>query len=229
MFLPLYDIAPLRRLKAAHVNRAIMVLTVLVFVATWGRLTPGGVDLAAIVGGSIPAVLFRHAVLPPELAWIPAPVTLVTSMFLHAGWLHLLGNMLFLQVFGDNVEDAMGHLRFVVFYLACGMAGAFAHAAMNPLSEQPLIGASGAVAGVIAAYLVLHPRARVFGLLFGMVPLKVSAYWVLGLWVAVQVWHIVARDEVETAWWAHVGGFLAGLALVFLLRRKPDPLPEPLG
>jgi membrane associated rhomboid family serine protease len=225
MFLPLYDIAPLRYLRAAHVNRAIMVVTALVFLVTWSGLTPGGVDLAALVGGSIPAVLFHHAVLPPELAWIPGPATLVTSIFLHAGWLHLVGNMLFLQVFGDNVEDAMGHLRFLVFYVLCGVAGALAHAVMNPLSEQPLIGASGAVAGVIAAYLVLHPRARVFGLLFGLVPLKVSAYWVLGLWVAVQVWHVAARDEVETAWWAHVGGFLAGLALVFVLRRKPEPAP----
>lgn len=227
MFLPLYDIAPLRRLKAAHVNRAIMVVTVLVFVLTWSGATPVNVDLAAVIGGSIPAVLFHYAILPPALDVIPAPLTLVTSVFLHAGWLHLIGNMLFLQVFGDNVEDAMGHLRFVAFYLLCGIAGAFAHAAMNPLSEQPLIGASGAVAGVIAAYLVLHPRARVFGLLFGLVPLKVSAYWVLGLWVAVQVWHVVARDEADTAWWAHIGGFVAGLVLVFLLRRKPEPVAEP--
>lgn len=227
MFLPLYDIAPLRNLKAAHVTRAIMALTTLVWLANWMGIPPGGADSAAVLAGLFPAVLFHHAVLPPELHAVPAPLTLITSLFLHGGLVHLVGNMLFLQVFGDSVEDSMGHGRFVLFYLLCGAAGGLAHAAAHPFSEEPLIGASSAVAGVIGAYLVLHPRALVWGLVLNVVPVKISAYWVLSLWLLIQVWHVWSGDEASTAWFAHLGGFLAGIVLVLLFRRRPLPASVP--
>jgi membrane associated rhomboid family serine protease len=223
MFLPLYDIAPLRHVQAPWVTRGLIMVSVLVFLLGWTGVVPGGVQGEAVVAGLFPAVLFHAAVLPPELGAFPAPATLVTFVFVHGGWLHLLGNMLFLQVFGDNVEDAMGHWRFLLFYLLCGAAGGLAHACAFPLSEQPLVGASGAVAGVIGAYLLLHPKALVWGLALNVIPLRIRAYWVLGLWGAVQVWHLVTGDEAGTAWWAHLGGFAAGIALLFLLRRRSSP------
>lgn len=223
MFIPLHDQVPLRRLTAPHVTRVIMAVTVLVWLVTASGVFPGGVDGAAVIGGVIPAVLFGHAVLPAGYDLVPAPLTLVTSLFLHGSFLHLLGNMLFLQVFGDNVEDSMGHLRFVGFYLACGIVADLTHAAMAPTSEDPLIGASGAVAGVIGAYLVLHPRAHVWGLVMNVVPLRIRASWALGLWFALQVYQVVVGTETGTAWWAHIGGFAAGVMLVLPLRRRASP------
>ncbi|MFO1151558.1 MAG: rhomboid family intramembrane serine protease [Alsobacter sp.] len=220
MFLPLYDIAPLRHVQAPWVTRGLLAANLLVFLLGWTGLVPGGLQREAVVAGLFPSVLFREAMLPPELGAFPAPVTLVTSIFVHGGWLHLAGNMLFLQVFGDNVEDALGHWRFLLFYLLCGMAGGLAHAYAFPLSEQPLVGASGAVAGVIGAYLLLHPRALVWGLALNVIPLRIRAYWVLGLWGGVQLWHLVTGEQAGTAWWAHLGGFLAGIVLLFVLRRR---------
>jgi hypothetical protein len=127
---------------------------------------------AAVLGlGFIPSVVNDIAELPPSLVLVPEDATYVTYSFLHGGLLHLGSNMLFLWVFGDNVEDAMGHIRFLIFYFACAAAGAFAHALLLPASENPLIGASGAVAGVVAAYLMLHPKVRVWVLVLGRIPL----------------------------------------------------------
>jgi membrane associated rhomboid family serine protease len=150
---------------------------------------------------------------------VPEGLTLVTYQFLHSDILHLLSNMLFLWVFGDNVEDAMGHLKFIVFYLACGVAGGLAHAWMLPGSSLPLIGASGAVAGVIAAYLILHPRVRVWVLAFRLIPLRISAAWVLGVWAATQIVMVALAPFDQVAWWAHVGGMAAGAVLIVFLRR----------
>ena len=120
---------------------------------------------------------------------MPEGYTLLTYMFLHGDIFHLSSNMLFLWVFGDNVEDAMGHVKYLVFYLICGVAAGLAHAYMLPASKLPLIGASGAVAGVIGAYLVLHPRVLVWVLAFRFIPLKIAAAWVLGVWVVTQLDH----------------------------------------
>ncbi len=223
MFIPLHDQVPLRSLKAPHVTRVILAFTVLVWLVTASGLFPGGVDRAAVIAGVIPAVLFGHAVLPPGYDLVPAWATLVTSLFLHGGFLHLLGNMLFLQVFGDNVEDSMGHGRFLAFYLACGVVAGLAHAAMGTASEDPLIGASGAVAGVIGAYLVLHPRANVFGLVLNVLPLRIRASWALGLWLSLQIGQALWGADSTTAWWAHIGGFAAGVVLVLPLRRPVSP------
>jgi membrane associated rhomboid family serine protease len=147
-----------------------------------------------------------------------------TAMFVHANWMHVLGNMLFLWVFGDNVEDALGHLKYLVFYLACGVFGGLLHAWIDPTSEVPLIGASGAVAGVIAAYLVLHPRVRVWVLALKVIPLRISAAFALGLWILMQVAMVLLPQVGPVAWWAHIGGLMAGAVLVVFLRRRGVPL-----
>ena len=152
------------------------------------------------------------------------PATLLTSMFLHGGWFHILGNMWFLWVFGDNVEDAMGPWRFLGFYVLCGLAAAFAQVATDPGSPVPMVGASGAIGGVMGAYALLYPRARVHTFIFlgfYMTTLAVPAVFMLGYWFVLQVVSgLPALGQTGgVAFWAHVGGFLAGLALVLPLRR----------
>jgi membrane associated rhomboid family serine protease len=145
-------------------------------------------------------------------------------MFLHGGWMHLIGNLLFLWIFGDNVEHAMGRMRFLFFYLACGVAGGFTHFLSAPDSTAPLIGASAAIAGVVAAYLMLFPNVKIWVLLFFRIPLKLSAKWVLGFWILFQFVNLFVSTDVQTAWWAHVGGLIAGAILVVFLRRPDIPL-----
>src|SRR5690606_1926860 len=125
----------------------------------------------------------------------------------------------FLWVFGDNVEDAVGHWRFLLFYLLCAVGAGLAHALMVPDSPSPLVGASGAVAGIVAAYLILHPRVKIWVLAFGRLPLRLSALWVLGFWVLVQVWSVVMMGDGNVAWWAHIGGLASGALLILVLRR----------
>jgi membrane associated rhomboid family serine protease len=132
--------------------------------------------------------------------------------------------MLFLWVFGDNVEDALGHGRYLLFYLICGVVAGLTHVFMLPTSKLPLIGASGAVAGVIGAYLVLHPRVRVWVLAFRFIPLKISAAWVLGVWVATQVAMVLLKQSDQVAWWAHIGGVATGALLILFMRRPGVPL-----
>jgi membrane associated rhomboid family serine protease len=146
-----------------------------------------------------------------------------TSMFLHANWLHVLGNMLFLWVFGDNVEDILGHGKFLVFYLLCGMAAAFTQVYMDPLSRVPMVGASGAIAGVMGAYLVKFPRSRVEMLFFVFFIFRfdVPAWGMLAYWFVLQLFggfgSITETAQGGTAFFAHVGGFVAGIALVNLM------------
>lgn len=158
----------------------------------------------------------------------PSPLlTLFTSMFLHGGLFHVAGNMLYLWIFGDNVEDTLGHSRFLVLYLACGVAAVVAQTAVHPASAIPIVGASGAVAGVLGAYLLLFPHAGVWTLLilgFFIRVVRIPAVIVLGLWMAVQLLNGAARcgrpESGGVAWFAHVGGFLAGLSLLFVLRAR---------
>lgn len=154
----------------------------------------------------------------------PDWLTAVTSMFLHGGWFHLLGNMWFLWLFGDNVEDAMGPLRFVAFYLLCGLAAVAAQAATNPTSAIPMVGASGAIGGVMGAYAVLYPKVGVHMLLilgFWVDRVIVPAWMMLGYWFLIQIVGgipALAEEGGGVAFWAHVGGFLAGVVLVFPFR-----------
>jgi membrane associated rhomboid family serine protease len=181
--------------------------------------------------GVIPAVLFDARQLSPEIALVPPAVTVFTSMFLHGGWMHLIGNMLYLWIFGNNVEDAMGHLRFVAFYLVCGIAAVFAQALPNPGSTVPMIGASGAISGVLGAYLLLYPHARVLVAIpigFVLHTMRIKARWVLGFWFMLQLVNsALARGEGGVAWYAHLGGFVAGMALVPFFKRRGVRLFHP--
>jgi membrane associated rhomboid family serine protease len=165
----------------------------------------------------IPAQFTGHA--PPGGASLFE--RLLVNLFLHGGWIHLLGNMLFLWIFGDNVEDAIGHVPFLVFYLLCGVVANLAHIAANPLSLEPTIGASGAIAGVLGAYLVLYPHARVLCVVFIWIFIQflwVPAMLFLPLWIGLQLISGLASLGVQqaggVAWWAHIGGFFTGAVLV---------------
>jgi membrane associated rhomboid family serine protease len=150
---------------------------------------------------------------------------LITSMFLHGSWMHLLGNMWFLWIFGNNVEDSMGHSRFVVFYFLCGLAAAFAQIVASPSSPIPMVGASGAISGVMGGYLVLYPRVRVFAILplgFFFTTIAVPAWVMLGYWFVIQfVSGLVSfgGDKGGVAFWAHIGGFVAGVVFIKLFAR----------
>jgi membrane associated rhomboid family serine protease len=155
-------------------------------------------------------------------------LTVFTSIFLHGGWLHILGNMLFLWIFGDNVEDSLGHVRYAAFYFVRGIAAALAHGFVDPNSTVPAVGASGAIAGVMGAYIVLFPRAVVY-VIFGfiLIPLPLPAFALIGMWIVLQVFYGWASLGVDTAaggvaYFAHIGGFVAGAALisVFMVGRQ---------
>jgi membrane associated rhomboid family serine protease len=160
MFVPLYDGVPLRYLRFPIGNWSIIAVNVIVFLLLQAAPDPNRLETGL---GAIPAVLFGTAILSPDLAIVPPPATLITGIFVHANIGHILGNMLFLWVFGDNVEDAMGSARYLGFYIACGVIAALTFSAMVPTGQSPLIGASGAISGVAAGYLLLYPKARIWG------------------------------------------------------------------
>lgn len=213
MFLPLSDENPRRRIAAPMVTWALIALNVAIFLITTGLMPAERANANALGLGLIPAVISDRASLSPELVVAPVWATWLTYMFMHGGWMHLIGNMLFLWVFADNVEDAMGHARFLVFYVACGLAGAAAHTLFNLSSQAPLVGASGAISGVLAAYLILYPRVRVFGLVLNVIPVQIPVFIALGAWIVLQVAHVILMTGGDTAWLAHVGGFAAGALL----------------
>ena len=223
MFVPLYDDNPNDPKFYPYVTRGLVALNVFIFV--FFQLPVFFSDPAETIHnyGITPAVVSLQ--IPGRMTVaIPVELTFITYMFLHGGWMHLIGNMLFLWVFGDNVEHAMGRLRFLLFYLACGIAGGVAHYISVPDSTAPLIGASAAIAGIVAAYLMLFPHAKVWVLLLMRIPLKLSAKWVLGAWVLFQFVNLAIATDPQVAWWAHVGGLIAGAILVVFLRRPDVPL-----
>jgi len=223
MFIPLHDANHLRYIKRQYVTLAIIAVNIVVFLTT----AYGGTDFAqaTVLGlGYIPSVSHDLAILPPELTLVPEPLTYVTYAFLHGDIFHLGGNMLFLWVFGDNVEDALGHVRYLIFYLACAVAGAISHGMIIPDSDAPLIGASGAIAGIVTAYLILHPRVKVWVLAFARIPLRIPAFVVLALWILLQFAMLFLDEENQISWAAHVGGIIAGAVLVMILRRRDVPL-----
>lgn len=182
--------------------------------------------------GAIPSVLLGRDQLPAELVIVPPTATIVTSMFMHGGWMHLIGNMLYLWIFGDNVEDSMGHVRFVIFYLLCGLAAVLAQALPDPNSQIPMVGASGAISGVLGAYLLLYPHARVLVAIplgFVLQTMRVPAGIVLVLWFGLQLLsNMMAQDGGGgVAFRAHIGGFVAGMALIPLFKHKQFRLFRP--
>ncbi|MCL6708665.1 rhomboid family intramembrane serine protease [Pseudomonas sp. R2.Fl] len=224
MFIPLHDRNALKHIRFQYVTLGLIAVNV----ATWCLTTlalPEDVMNAAVFSlGFIPAIVFDYAVLDPSLALVPPDATVITYSFLHSDIMHLGTNMLFLWVFGDNVEDAMGHARFLVFYLLCAAAGAYFHGLVGPQSQAPLIGASGAVSGVVAAYLMLHPKVRVWVLVLLRFPLPLPAFIPLALWIGQQFLMLATDFGSNVSWGAHVGGILAGALLVLVLRRRGVPL-----
>ena len=223
MLLPVYDENPLRIIPFQFMTISLLAVTTLVFLWETG-LTPQVLERSVMVYGVIPSVLFGIDQLDSQLAPLPPPVTLLSSIFMHGDWLHLISNMLFLWVFGDNIEDSMGHWRFLLFYLLCGAAAGLAQAAAMPTSQEPLIGASGAIAGVLGAYIVLHPRVKVLVLAMKWFPVYLPAYFVLALWLVTQIASVLLGIGGQIAWWAHIGGFITGAVLIVPFRDKRIPL-----
>jgi len=186
---------------------------------------PGGFELSVYSWGAIPREILTGRDIPPEIG-APVQVTLFTSMFMHGGLLHLLGNMWFLWLFGDNCEWVMGRFRFLVFYIVCGLAAALSQLVISPLSTLPMVGASGAIAGVMAAYLVCYPRARIYSLFWFFIFFRmvyVPAWLYLGMWILFQILYGMGSFGSSgggVAYFAHIGGFFAGLLLVRKLAIK---------
>ncbi|MCX8999954.1 rhomboid family intramembrane serine protease [Rhizobiaceae bacterium BDR2-2] len=224
MFIPLHDSNGLKHIRTQYVTITLIVMNVVIWLITGPLIGEQAAMRTATGLGFIPAVAFDYAVLEPSLVLVPADATYITYAFLHADIFHLGSNMLFLWVFGDNVEDALGHVRFLIFYLACAAAGALMHGLLMPTSQGPLIGASGAVSGVIAAYVILHPRVRVWVLVLFRIPLPLPAWIPLLLWIGQQFVMLVLDTSGNVSWGAHVGGILAGGLLVPLMRRRGVPL-----
>jgi membrane associated rhomboid family serine protease len=208
--IPLRDVIPTRTWPVVTVS--LIVLNVLVFLHEQ-TLSERGLELFAR----------EYGLVPVDFAWD----RVVTSMFLHGGWGHIGGNMLYLWIFGDNVEDRLGHVRYLIFYLLCGTFAALAQTYVNPDSAVPMIGASGAISGVLGAYLVLFPHSRVLTIVpivFFIQLLEVPAIVLLGLWFLMQLFSGVGSlartaDVGGVAFWAHVAGFVAGLGLVYVFRQ----------
>lgn len=228
MFLPYGDDNP--HTTTPFVNYGLIAACVLVFL--WELSTGArGQEAVTYVFGLVPARLFGRGVSPAGLPEIAPWMTIFTSMFLHGGWMHLLGNMLYLWIFGDNIEHSLGHVRYLAFYLLCGVVAAFAQSFSAPASGVPMVGASGAISGVLGAYLVLHPRAnvRVFVFLIFITTINLPAFIVLGGWFLMQLLSSaqVSSGEAGVAFLAHVGGFIAGAVLVFFFRRRDVRLFQP--
>ncbi len=226
---PISDDNP--RIGTPYVTWSVIGACVLVFFWQVSLGASGG-EIAIYEFGMIPARLLGTAALDPELIAVPAWSTVFTSMFMHGGWLHLGFNMLFLWIFGDNVEDCMGHARYLIFYLVCGVAAALAQAFVSPGSTIPMVGASGAISGVLGAYLLLHPRATVRTVIFlgiFVTMMHLPALIVLGLWFLMQLVSAAFSNsgEAGVAFWAHVGGFVAGMALVPLFKKRDVELFQP--
>ena len=221
--IPLKDSNPTERFPIITV--VFIILNVLVFFYQTS-LSDDAVESFVGAFSLVPARLFHAGTVLPGL--VPAGVTIFTAQFLHGGLFHLIGNMLYLWIFGNNVEDSMGRVRFIVFYLLCGAIASIAHAFMYAQSNVPMIGASGAVSGILGAYVMLFPRARVltlFTLGFFVRMIEVPAMMVLGFWFIFQFLNaLVLQGAGGVAWYAHIGGFLAGSALILFFKRGDVPL-----
>jgi rhomboid family protein len=225
--IPLHDDNPTERPPVVTI--AFIVICGLVFFFQ-ASLPPQPGEALVFQYGAIPALIFGQADLPEGIVVIPAYATLITSMFLHGGWMHLIGNMLYLWVFGNNIEDVMGHVRFVVFYLACGILAALSHAMTDPSSTVPMVGASGAISGVLGAYVLLFPRAHVLVLMPGIGMMRVAAGFVLGMWFVMQLLSggmSIGSQGGGVAFFAHIGGFIAGMGLIGSFKRPDVPFFAP--
>lgn len=222
--IPIKDINPTSRFAVVTIALIVLNVSVYFFQILLGPKAEGQFIAAFAF---VPERLFSTA--SSHAGSVPVTATLFSSMFMHGGLLHLGGNMLYLWIFGNNIEDAMTRTRFIVFYLLCGVIATVSHALLNPSSPVPLIGASGAVSGILGAYLLLYPRAKVltlifFGFFVRMVP--INAMFVLIFWFVLQFLSALtsAGGGGGVAWFAHIGGFLAGMALIGVFKRRSVPL-----
>lgn len=220
--IPIKDINPTERF--AVVTASLITINIVVFIYEM-LLGPAG-KYFIMTFGLVPRELLSGDGVSANA--IPAWATLFTSMFLHGGIMHVAGNMLYLWIFGNNIEDSMGRFRFIVFYFLCGVVAAYGHALTNPESTTPMIGASGAVSGVLGAYLMLFPRARVLTLVvfgFYIRTIQLPALFVLGFWFVLQFLNaFLSRGTGQgVAWFAHIGGFVAGILLIGLFKRRRVP------
>jgi membrane associated rhomboid family serine protease len=226
--IPLKDY-PGERRTFPWVMLTLLAANILVFIYELGQPSTSALDQLFLSAGVVPVEFTRHQQVGPPPPLDSQPLTLITSMFLHAGLLHIGSNMLYLFIFGDNVEDRLGHLRFLIFYFLCGIAAGLTNIAANADSAVPSIGASGAIAGVLAAYLFLFPNAQVRTLIFVgpliLVP-RIAAAFLIVFWFITQFVSGIASLGATTetsggvAVWAHVGGFIAGLVLVVIFRPR---------
>ncbi len=225
--IPLHDDNPTERTPVVTIGWIAACVLVFFYQVS---LPAGAGETFVFQYGAIPALVFGE-VDPPEMGvTIPAYATLLTSMFLHGGWMHLIGNMLYLWVFGNNIEDAMGHAKYITFYLTCGILAALSHALTDPSSSIPMVGASGAISGVLGAYVLLFPRARVLVMMPGLGATRVAAGVVLGMWFVMQLLSggmSAGSEGGGVAFFAHIGGFIAGMALIGLFKRPDVPFFAP--
>ena len=221
MFLPFRDDNP--HTITPFVNYGLIIACAAAFLLQLS-LGEQGNEVAVRAYGLTPGHLFGTIDLDPRLPSVPAWLTIFTSMFMHGGWMHFLGNMGYLFIFGDNIEASLGHKRYFVFYILCGVAAALSQSIAAPASDVPMIGASGAIAGVLGSYFVLHPRSNVKVLVFfGLITIiNIPAFIVLGIWFGGQLLSSasVSAGEPGVAFLAHIGGFVAGAALVFFFKKR---------
>ncbi len=217
--LPIHDRNTRLNIRFHYVTIGLIAANVAIFLYQLGL---GAKALSALNYGFgfVPVFLFGQDALPPDVMQLPPVATMVTYQFLHGGWAHLLFNIIYLWVFGDNIEDSMGHLRFLVFYLVCGVIAGFAHWASDPAGAIPMIGASGAISGILGAYFILHPHVKIWTLLFWVIPLRLPALIVLGLFLGQNLFFAAFEEPGSSgvALWAHIGGFFAGAALIVIFR-----------
>ena len=212
MVMPLYDDNPFKLPQAPVVSWSLIGVTIVSFFLEFSA-TDNPI-LIANRFGLLPAAFTGSFVFPGAIS--PA-LTLFTYQFLHADIVHLIGNLIFLWVFADNVEQALGRWRFLAFYLAVGVLAGLAFVLSDPGSRVPLIGASGSISGVVVAYLMLRPCAKLTALVFA-IPLRISAYWIIGVFIFIQFINLGSATKSDVAWWCHIGGMMAGAALFPFMR-----------
>jgi membrane associated rhomboid family serine protease len=212
MVMPLYDDNPFKLPHRPLMTWGLIVVNLAIFGAAYSYdIIPG----LSRVFGLTPGALFGDPNVPGVL---PPVITLVSYQFQHADIVHVLSNMIFLWVFGDDIEECLGRMRFLAFYLLVGIAGGLVYAASDAHSAMPLIGASGSISGVVIAYVMLRPCAKVTVLTFGIIPMRISAYWVVGIFAVLQFINLESSSKSEVAYWCHIGGMIAGGALFPLMR-----------
>jgi membrane associated rhomboid family serine protease len=220
---PLRDKIPSKTFPFVTVSLIVINLVVFFYELSLGEQLNSFLNTFSIIPSR-----FQEVINQPSFQLFPVGLSLFSSVFLHGGWMHIIGNMWYLWIFGDNVEDSTGHFRFLMFYLLCGILAGLTHILMNPFSTVPTIGASGAIAGVMGAYFLLFPKSKILTLIFIFIfiqIIEIPAVFFLGFWIILQfISGSMSRGLVDSgggvAWWAHIGGFLVGLALILIFKKR---------